>query len=272
MDLTVRDRRVYLTTSGLALDTALPFIVFIHGAGMEQSAWALQARFFAYHDFNALAPNLPGHGPCTNGGGPAHSDGPALASVAEIADWLPDLLDAAGAETAVLVGHSMGALAALDCAARHPGRVAKLALLGAAAKMPVHPGLLEAAEKGERLAHELVAAWGHGPSGHYGGSRAPGLWMMGNALRILDRAPKGVLHTDLVACNAYETGLESAAKVTCPTLVLAGHADRMAPPKASAALAEAIPDAELVVLPGSGHMMMAEKPDSTLDALANFLT
>jgi pimeloyl-ACP methyl ester carboxylesterase len=65
--------------------------------------------------------------------------------------------------------------------------------------------------------------------------------------------------------------MEAAAKVTCPTLVIAGQADRMSPAKAAAKLAAAIPDATLITLPNCGHMMMAEQPDETLDALIDAL-
>ena len=76
--------------------------------------WALQSRYFAHHGCNVLAVDLPGHG---------RSGGEALASVEAIADWILALLDAAGVERAALVGHSLGALAVLECAARHPERV-----------------------------------------------------------------------------------------------------------------------------------------------------
>jgi pimeloyl-ACP methyl ester carboxylesterase len=45
----------------------------------------------------------------------------------------------------------------------------------------------------------------------------------------------------------------------------------MTPAKAGAALAEALPGAELTILPGAGHMMMVEQPDETLDALIAWL-
>src|SRR3972149_6012247 len=62
-------------------------------------------------------------------------------------------------------------------------RVASLALRGVAARMAVHPELLAAAAAGRHLAPELVASWGFGRAGHFGGNPAPGLWMVGGALR-----------------------------------------------------------------------------------------
>ena len=82
-----------------------------------------------------------------------------------------------------------------------------------------------------------------------------------------------MLSCDLAACNSYSAarGLEVAAKVTCTSLVLLGAQDRMTPAKAGRELAAAIPGAALTVIPESGHMMMLEKPDETLDALKEVL-
>jgi len=299
MYLNVERKQIYATTAGKPFDLSQPSVVFVHGAGMDQSVWALQSRYLAYHGHNIFALNLPGHGRYaehktkeSSGTGfkvapkhldkhwisaklslsakPAYSEGAPRASITEIADWLPKYFDAAGLKKPLLVGHSMGALAAMECAARHPERVSRLALLGAAPHMSVHPALLEAAKNDDNLAYELVTAWGHGPTGHFGGNRAPGLWMMGNAIQIMARSATKVLYVDLLACDIYAAGLEAAANVSCPTLVIAGRADRMSPAKAAAQLAAAMPDATLVTLPDCGHMMMVEKPDATLDALINF--
>jgi pimeloyl-ACP methyl ester carboxylesterase len=262
MQLTVDGRTVFAATGGRDFDPALPAVVFVHGAGMDRTVWALQTRFFAYHGRGVLALDLPGHG---------RSEGPVLAAIAEIADWLTRLMDAAGLAQAALAGHSMGALAALDCAARHPDRVRALALLGVAPRMPVHPDLLAAAEADDHLAFDLVTDWAHGDSGHLGGARAPGLWLMGGGERLLERAAPGVLYKGLAACNAYEDAPARAAAVTCPTLLVLGADDRMTPAKAGRKLAEAIPGARVELVADSGHMMMTEKPDATLDALKTIL-
>jgi pimeloyl-ACP methyl ester carboxylesterase len=258
MELTVDGRSVFAATGGRDFDPALPAVVFVHGAGMDRTVWALQTRFFAYHGRGVLAVDLPGHG---------RSEGPVLASIAEIADWLTRLMDAAGLAQASLAGHSMGALAALDCAARHPDRVRALALLGAAPRMPVHPDLLAAAEADDHLAFDLVTDWAHGDSGHLGGARAPGLWLMGGDERLLERSAPGVLYRDLAACNAYEDASARAAAVACPTLLVLGAADRMTPARAGHKLAEAISGARVELVADCGHMLMVEKPDQTLDAL-----
>jgi pimeloyl-ACP methyl ester carboxylesterase len=253
---------VFVADYGKGLDGARPTILFVHGAGMDHSVWPLQARHFAYRGWNALAADLPGHG---------RSAGNLLGSIAAMAEWLDELIEALRVSAVHLVGHSMGALIALDLAARRPDRIAGLALLGAAPKMPVHPALLEAAARPELLAPALICDWGFGPAGHFGGHKAPGSWMLGHALQLLGASTGPRLHTDLAACSAYQDGLQAAARLRCPTLVLAGAADRMTSAHQAAKLAEAIKAAQLVTLPACGHMMMVEQPDATLDALVAFL-
>jgi len=91
--------------------------------------------------------------------------------------------------------------------------------------------------------------------------------MLGGAGRLLERARPGALSLDLINCNAYQGAEGDAAKVACPTLLVLGALDRMTPMRAGQKLAALIRGAEVVVLPGAGHMMMVEQPDETLDAL-----
>ena len=118
----------------------------------------------------------------------------------------------------------------------------------------------------------MIVAWGFGKRAHIGGMRAPGLWMTGGGLSLLERSAERLLATDMAATNAYDEGLAAAAAVTCPTLVLCGDDDRMTPARAAEPLVEALAEATKVVLTGSGHMLPIEQPDRTLDALAAFLS
>jgi pimeloyl-ACP methyl ester carboxylesterase len=267
VEVSVLRRKVFLADQGKGVDPARPTILFIHGAGMDHSVWPLQARHFAYRGWNALAIDLPGHGRS-----PAGKNGKGLlANVPAMAHWIGRLLKALEIERSYLVGHSMGALIALEVAARHGGRVAGIALLGAAATMPVHPALLDAAGRPEALAPAMICDWGFGPAGHFGGHRAPGSWMLGHGMTLLARSAGAVLYTDLAACAGYDGGVDAAAAVSCPALVVAGRLDRMTPAKAGLKLAGLIPGARAVVIEDAGHMVMVERPDATLDALTGFL-
>jgi pimeloyl-ACP methyl ester carboxylesterase len=258
MNLQIDGRQAFVATGGRAFDASLPTVALIHGAGFDHTAWALHSRWFAHNGFSVLVPDMPGHG---------RSDGPALASIAEMADWTAALLAAAGASKAHLIGHSMGSLIAVETAARHPEKVSALSLIGTAATMTVGPDLLKAAEANDQAAIDMVSIWGLGFAAELGGSLAPGLWMHGGAQRTLQTCAPGVLFSDLAACNAYTDALTSAATVKVPTTVIIGERDMMTPARAGKALAAAIPTARTVVLAGAGHMMMSERPDELLAAI-----
>ena len=258
MQLSVNGVETFVATGGRPFEPSLPAMVLLHGAGFDHSTWALHSRWFAHHGYSVLAPDLPGHG---------RSSGKPLTTIADMADWTSALLDAAGATTARLVGHSMGSLIAIETSARHPDKVSALSLIGTAATMTVGPDLLKAAEANDTAAIDMVSIWGLGFKAELGGSLAPGLWMHQGAQRVLERTAPGVLYSDLNACNAYQNALAAAAQVKVPTTVILGERDMMTPAKAGKTLAAAIPNARTVVLPGAGHMMMVEQPDELLAAL-----
>ena len=265
MKIELGGRTVFLADYGKPFDPEEKTVLLVHGAGMDGSVWPLQARHLAYRGWNALAVDLPGHGRSE-----PSDEGPPV-SIEAMGAWLLALIDALSARDAFLVGHSMGALAALEAAAQAGTGLGGIALLGAAPAMPVHPALLEAAECPSPIAPELICDWGFGPAGHFGGHRSPGSWMIGHAIALLGRSAGPLLHADLAACDAYRGGLGAAARVRCPALVVSGDLDRMTPARQGAKLAAAIRGARFVSLPGCGHMMMVEQPDATLDALIGFL-
>ncbi len=71
-----------------------------------------------------------------------------------------------------IVGHSMGALATLDCAIRHPNRVASLALVGISVPMPVGEAFLAAAADDSPAAFDMQSVWGHARLASLPGPRA----------------------------------------------------------------------------------------------------
>jgi pimeloyl-ACP methyl ester carboxylesterase len=258
MHLSVNGVETFVATGGRDFVSSLPTIVLLHGAGFDHTSWALHSRWFAHHGFAVLAPDLPGHG---------RSAGAPLPDIAEMADWIAALLDAAGASKAKLVGHSMGSLIALETAARHPTRVSALSLIGTTATMAVGPDLLKTAEANDHAAIDMVSIWGLGFQAELGGSLAPGLWMHSGAQRVLEQCRPGVLFNDLSACNAYQGALAAAAGITVPATFILGERDMMTPVKGGKALAAALPNSRTVVLRGAGHMMMVEQPDELLAAL-----
>jgi pimeloyl-ACP methyl ester carboxylesterase len=269
MDLGIPGSRIYAYTGGKPFDSALPCVVFIHGAQLDHSVWILQSRFLAHHGHAVLALDLPGHG---------RSDGPPVASVEEMAARIAAALAPLASPRLLLAGHSMGSLIALELAQRLPARVAGVALLGTAAPMRVSDALLAATRDDPAAAMDMINVWSHSPVvapfAPRPGCPAPGFNIVWQNLRLMQRiaAVNGadVLPTDFAACNAYDGALGAARALQCPALFIVGSRDQMTPPKAAQSLIGACARAQVVTLADTGHAMMTENPDGVRRALASF--
>ena len=257
-----------------------PVLLLVHGAGMDRTVWVLIARWFARHGFDVVAPDLPGHG--RSGGAPP-------GSVTEQADWLWRLIErlrdpeaatgpageaeeasgraALSAAPIFCAGHSMGALACVAMAGARPDAVARLLLLGAGYPMTVGPALLDAAAANARAAIDMITVFGHAHASRLGRNTVAGISVVNSAAALLANAAAGVLHADLAACHAYD-GAEAAAERFGPgrTDIIAGGEDRMTPRRGSRRLAELFAGG-IDTLDDCGHMMMAEQPQATLEAM-----
>jgi len=258
MKVSIDDQPVYIATGNREPDPQKPSVVFIHGTGQDHTIWVLPTRYFARHQRNVLAIDLPGHG---------QSGGEPLASIEAMAGWIVKVMDAVGIDTAAMVGHSMGSLVAIVLAAKYAGRVRSIGLIGTAVPMPVSEALLNSAKQNSPDAIDMLTLWGYGSSAHIGGSATPGMWMLGGGKRLMERAAPGVIYADLNACNEYLGGPEDAASVACHALLVLGQSDLMTPPRAARVLIDALSDSETVVLEKSGHAMLSERPEQVLDQL-----
>ncbi len=260
----------YAYTGGKAFDAAKPTLVFIHGVLNDHSVWILQTRYLAHHGFNVLAVDLPGHG---------RSGGDAPASVEEAAQFIEDLLDAAGVRQAGLIGHSWGSLIALETAARLKDRITHLALVGTAFPMKVSPALIEASLNEPMKALKMVNVFSRATLAAPPSALGPGTWVYGASMalgrRVLaSNSQVNIFHRGFVACDCYANGLEAVSAVTCPILFVLGERDQMTPPRAAKSLidqAKATDKKFNVVKVPMGHHQMNESPEETLNALKTFL-
>ena len=258
MIVTVDGLAAHASTGGVEPSGDDPVVLLIHGAGMDSTVWQLQTRYLAHRGFRAVAVDLPAHG---------RSEGEPLKSVDDMADWIVRFMDAAGFESAHVVGHSMGTFIALELASRFADRVSSITLCGTATGMAVHPELLDAAEHDLPRAAALMAAWGHAKQAHVGLNPTPGLWMTGGARALVESGRPGVLATDFRACMAYDRAEAAASGVACPATVVIGDADKMTPAKGGRAIAAAMPSVDVVELVNTGHQMMTENPKAVKHAI-----
>jgi pimeloyl-ACP methyl ester carboxylesterase len=168
-----------------------------------------------------------------------------------------DALDRQGVARAILVGHSLGGVVALATGLAFPQRVAGLVLLGTTGQCSAR-----IAEWYERIA---VAGERDGIDGirrEIYGERSQ---------RAIDADARGVASMVRMLATLHADPLTpKLGALRCPALLVVGEEDPMGP-KASALLAEAIPGAELVVLPGLGHWTHVEAPDQVVGAVERWL-
>jgi pimeloyl-ACP methyl ester carboxylesterase len=274
-------------------------VVFVHGYTLSMASWTFQRRALAAElatanghrpDARLVFYDQRGHGSSRRG--PAdHSTIEQLARDLETV-----IARRAPRGPVVLVGHSMGGMTIMGLAALRPelfgSRIVGVALVSTssgnladlsfglpemltrvrAAVLPVAAWTMRRtpafAERTRRLAADLVSA---------------ATWSLSFASTDVDPALGRYVDAmiagtpvDVIAefypalAGLDETGSLEPLK-GIPTLVLTGEGDRMIPKEHSELLVERLPDAELVVVPDAGHMVMLEKPDEVTAALGGLL-
>ena len=239
-------------------------VVFLHGIGGRASGWAPIQQACAATGHSSLAWDMPGYGesPTIE---PYDFDG--------LADALAALMDAHGLPKAVLVGHSLGGMVALQMWARHPQRVAGLVLAASSPAFGHGSGDFQQAFVAQRLApieagqSMADVAGGLIPTMVAPGYDGPGLALAKACMAsITPAAYKSALGT-LVQFEQRS----ALPTITVPTLCIAGEHDRTAAPGVVQRMANKISQAQYLCLPGVGHLLTFEQPDSFAQALLSFL-
>lgn len=241
-----------------------PALVFLHGIGGRASGWAPVQQACAAAGHPSLAWDMPGYGesPAIE---PYDFDG--------LADALAALMDAQGLQKAVLVGHSLGGMVALQMWARHPGRVAGLVLAASSPAFGHGSGDFQQAFIAQRLApleagkSMAEVAAGLIPTMVAPGYQGPGL---AQALACMGSITPPAYKAALGALVQFEQRA-ALPTITVPTLCVAGEHDRTASPTVVQRMAEKIPNAQYQCLPGAGHLLTFEQPERFADALLPFL-
>jgi len=239
-------------------------LVLVHGVGMAREVWQPQADDLA-RDHCVVTYDLLGHG---------GSDlPPAKASLADYGAQLLALLDHLGIESAHVVGHSMGALVALQFALDHPKRVRSVAPLnGVFRRTPLQREAIQA--RAAVLEREGVAAtlpstlerW-------FGDPPPPHLQAAADTARrlLLGVNLAGYARTYRVFAGADEAHASRLADLQPPALFMTAQFDPNSSPEMSRAMADCVPGAWLRVLPGARHMMTLTHPAEVNAALREFL-
>lgn len=248
-----------------------PAIVFSHGVTLSVRVWVKQFEDLPQRRFRTIAFDHRGHGD-SECGDSGHS-------VENLAEDVRTVLERMDVRDAILVGHSMGGIAAMAFAIRHPDVAARrlrgMVLMSTLAK--THLG------RSARLRGVAQQFAGQGP----GAAQLMAQQNLGFFLARLsfgrDPQPSHVeLTRQMVAACAADASREAIQmimgvdltdeldRIRVPTLVLSGTADVLAPPSESRFIAERIPGARLEAFKGAGHMLMFERTQEVDDLIAGF--
>jgi len=263
-----------------------PRVLLIHGLSLTQEIWTSQ-RAALESTFRVVSLDLRGHGESDDA---ITGDYSAMALGQDICAVLEKL----AGQRCVVVGHSMGGMALVAGLTERPDlleeRVAGVALVNTAASAVISGlggGSVAAsiAFARERVRSSLVGLVVYGGLDSDGLPRGNDLTTLVTRLLGVGSATSEAAVQQLrrlilnsrphVAGEMWRTAgtldqLTAARGITVPSLIIAGQRDRVLPAHHSRRLSRTLPDAELVILEGVGHVAMLERPDEVSEILDRF--
>lgn len=234
--------------------------VFLHGWGLHGGIWSETLAALS-----GTAPDLPGYGAET-------------AVTPYTAETLADAIAAKLSGPVQLIGWSLGGMVALALAARHPGKVAKLVLVGTS------PAFVKRPDWPHALPSEVLAGFADSLKQDYRATLLRFLSLQargGDAARdVIGRLRETVFQRGEPAAATLAAGLELlrdvdlrnvAAQVACPTLVVHGAYDTLCPAHAGGWLAERISGARLALHERAAHAPFLSHPAWFAEQVGAFL-
>ena len=242
-------------------------LLLIQGLGYATWAWRHQLPYFAER-WRVVAFDNRGTGRSDKPPGPY--------SIEQMADDAAAVLEAVGAGLAHVLGMSMGGYIAQMLALRHPERVRSLVLLVTAAGGPRSLPVPEATREAWLASASL-------PPPEFARATMPLSFRPGwtdehpeefeqlLAARLEFPTPGECWAAQYAACERFASDDPPVERMSVPTLVVHGTADRVVPYENGVALAERIPGARLVTFEGAGHLAALEEPGRLNSEVARFL-
>jgi pimeloyl-ACP methyl ester carboxylesterase len=241
-----------------------PTVVLAHCWTGTKEVWAPVARRLVAAGHRVVLYDQRGHGRSTMGRDAITTD--------RLGHDLLAVLDEVGGQDLVLAGHSMGGMTVQAFASLHPAelraRVRGIALVATSAKSSPRPLPGALAQRllgdaaGARLARpgrEVLSRGAVGREAHRAHVEATHAAFAGTS---------GAARAGFLVAMSRMDYRAALATIGVPTTVLVGTHDRLTPPARAKVLARGIPGAQLIVLPGMGHMLPMEAPEPVADAIA----
>jgi pimeloyl-ACP methyl ester carboxylesterase len=227
-------------------------LVFIHGAGGNQTFWRNQQDYFK-SAFNVIIMELPGHG-AAPGLGAQKIEGYAL--------WIKGALDELMLLRPFVIGHSMGGAIVMELAIRFPALPKGLVLSSTGARLRTLPAILDGIEQAFPETVELICERSFARD-------APAEMKQATVTEMMKNSPD-VLRGDFTACDRFDI-MDQVQMINNPTLVICGDQDVLTPPKYSRFLADKIAGARLEIIEGAGHLVMVERAEEFNKKIEAFL-
>lgn len=245
-----------------------PAIVFAHGLFVDHSIFEKQVVTLC-ETYRCISIDLPGHGQSEY-----YSAGWTLD---DLADDMAALIDLLELEKVVFIGLSQGGMIGLRLAARYPHLVSKLILVGASARaesrerIPVWKETLTALMVGSDVEREETF---HTIQGRI----LDAAWLTNHPLEakkerriMLSHNKRGIELAATAAVLTRQDIRPELPKIAAPTLVIVGENDNGTPPILAEEMQALIPNAQLLVIPNSGHHLPIERPQCLTDAMQAFI-
>lgn len=237
-----------------------PPLLLVHGFPLDHEVWQAQIKAFEGQR-RVIAPDLVGFGASSPAG---------RASLEDHADDLAALLDECGISRAVVVGLSMGGYIALAMWRRHPQRFAGMALVASRAGKDV--------EANRQARYQMAIAVEDKGVSEIAGALLPRLLseraapeLRESMREMMVRQPVDGVVAALKAMAARPNSMPDLPTIDVPTLLITGADDEIIAAPSSEAMAAAIPDSQLTVVPGAGHIVNMEEPGAFNAVLRSFL-
>lgn len=241
-----------------------PAVVLLHGFPFCNEMWLEQIKFFSEKKYRVIAPDLRGYG---------ESEYAPLENMGDFSDDVASLLEYLGVEKAVIGGMSMGGYILLDFLERHPLRVSGAVFMVTRAGADNEAGKAKRTDLAERTRsgqREAVPDT-FGPILFAPESYEKKADMVRRVREWGLKADPRAVSESLIAMRDRKDYLNELEKFSFPTLVIGGALDRTIPPENSEAIARALPNAKLEIIPGVGHMANMENPAAFNEVLLKFL-
>ncbi|MGW0477842.1 alpha/beta fold hydrolase [Nonomuraea sp. NPDC003214] len=244
--------------------TGLP-VVLLHAFPLSSAMWLAQREGLA-GSCRVITPDLRGFG-----GSRLGDDEP---SVEVMADDVARVLDAEGIDRAVVGGLSMGGYVTMAFCRRHPDRLLGVILASTKAGPDTEP----ARDNRERIAQAVLADGNDvlvtdvlptliGPT-----TRQRRAMVFGRVKGLVQSAPPQAVAWAQRAMAARPDSFDTLGALKVPTLVLVGEEDELAPLPEGEAMARAVPDSRVEVIPKAGHLTAVEQPEAFNAAVERFLS